>query len=338
MNSHKLGVRLLVAVIMGAAFFTDSGAEVNEVRVARGYGVGFVPLMIMEDQRLIEKHAKKAGLGEVSVKWATISGAAAVNDALLAGQLDFAQGGPQALIILWARTKGSLDVRGVAALNTIPMYLNTRNPNVKTIKDFTEKDKIALPSVKVSSQALALQMAAAQVFGESHYHKLDPLTVAVPHPEALVALLSGGHEINSHFTTPPFAFQELEAPGIRLVLNSDEVFGGPTTLNVIWTTGKFHDANPKIYNAYQQALEEAIAFIDRDTRASAATYLKMSRDKKNTVESIEKQLRHPDIKFMTTPKNFMKYATFMFKVGIIKVKPSSWNDLFFPEVHHLPGS
>jgi NitT/TauT family transport system substrate-binding protein len=34
----------------------------------------------------------------------------------------------------------------------------------------------------------------------------------------------------------------------------------------------------------------------------------------------------------------MKYAEFMHSVGTIKVKPTDWKELFFPEVHHLPGS
>jgi NitT/TauT family transport system substrate-binding protein len=39
-----------------------------------------------------------------------------------------------------------------------------------------------------------------------------------------------------------------------------------------------------------------------------------------------------------TPENTMKYAAFMEEVGTIKVKPDSWQDLFFPEIHGLPGS
>jgi NitT/TauT family transport system substrate-binding protein len=34
----------------------------------------------------------------------------------------------------------------------------------------------------------------------------------------------------------------------------------------------------------------------------------------------------------------MKYASFMAEVGSIKAKPESWKDLFFPEIHALPGS
>jgi len=336
--TYRPSVLLAAACVLWCGCVALAGAEQNEVRVARQYGISFLPLMIMEDQQLIEKRARAAGLPEVKTRWSTISGAAAVNDAMLSGNLDFASGGPQALAILWDRTRQGLAVKGVAGLNTIPQYLNTRNPDVKTIRDFTEKDKIALPSVKVSSEALALQMAAAKVFGEANYAKLDSLTVTAPHPEGLVALVSGKSEINSHFTTPPFAFQELESPGVHLVLNSDDIFGGPTTLSLIWTTTRFHDNNPKLYNAFYQALDEAVAFINRDHHAAATIYLKMTGDKKSSLESIEKMLANPAIRFTTTPQNVMKYADFMYQIGSIKTKPASWKELFLPEVHHLPGS
>jgi NitT/TauT family transport system substrate-binding protein len=38
------------------------------------------------------------------------------------------------------------------------------------------------------------------------------------------------------------------------------------------------------------------------------------------------------------PESTVKYAEFMHAVGTIKVKPTSWKDLFFSEVHALPGS
>jgi hypothetical protein len=34
----------------------------------------------------------------------------------------------------------------------------------------------------------------------------------------------------------------------------------------------------------------------------------------------------------------MTYAGFMSRVGLIKAKVEKWQDVFFPEAHHLPGS
>src|SRR6185312_3884163 len=108
----------------------------------------------------------------------------------------------------------------VGAINSMPLYLNTRNPAVKTLKDFTDKDRIALPAVKVSIQAVTLQMAAEQAFGPGQQNKLDQLTVSMKHPDALAALLSGRSEVTAHFGSAPFQYQELEDKRAHRVLNS----------------------------------------------------------------------------------------------------------------------
>src|SRR4029077_3794291 len=105
-------------------------AEMSEINVAQQYGISYLPLMIMEDQKLIEKHAKAAGV-DVKVGWAKFAGGNVMNDALLSNSLQFASGGVGPLVTMWAGTRGNLDVKAVAALDSMPLYLNTRNPNVK---------------------------------------------------------------------------------------------------------------------------------------------------------------------------------------------------------------
>jgi NitT/TauT family transport system substrate-binding protein len=330
----------LKAVAMVALLAGLSGracAEVNEITVAQQYGIAYLPLMIMQEQGLIEKQAKAAGLGDLKVHWRKFAGSNVANDALLSGNLQFAAVGVPPLITMWAKTKGNLDVKGVAALNCMPFYLNTRDPNVKSIKDFTEKDKIALPAVKVSVQAVTLQMAAEKAFGEADAHKLDSLTVSMAHPEGMISMLSGKSEINSHFTSPPFQNEELENPGVHKVLSSYDVTGGTSTFVVVWGTSKFREANPKTYRAFYNALNESVDFINQNRKRAAEIYVKQSNSKV-PAESILKMLNDPEIEFTTTPKNVMKYADFLYKIGSIKVKPASWKDLFMPEVQSLPGS
>jgi NitT/TauT family transport system substrate-binding protein len=333
MQASTMRIAMLVAAVLLSPALR---AELAEIKVAQQYGISYLPLMLMEEQKLIEKHAKAAGI-DVKVGWAKFAGGNVMNDALLSNSLQFASGGVGPLVTLWARTRGNLDVKAVSAINSMPLYLNTRNPNVRTIKDFTEKDRIALPAVKVSIQAVTLQMAAEKAFGEGQQGKLDALTVSLSHPDAQVALLSGASEITAHFSSPPFQYQQLEKPGIRTVLSSYDVLGGPATFNVVWTTSKFRNENPKLYDAFVKALDEAIAQINRDKKAAAEAYLRISKDK-DTVADILAMLNDPAIVYTTTPQNVMKYVDFMAKTGSIKVKPDSWKDLFFPNVHNLPGS
>ena len=316
---------------------TAAQAEVSEVRLARQYGINYLQLMVMEDRKLIEQHAKRLGLGELRVSWPQMSSGAAMNDALLSKNLEVASGGVGPIVVLWAKTRGGLDVHAMASLNSMPVVLNTRNPNVRTVKDFTDKDKIALPAVKVSIQAVTLQMAAAQAFGAANYARLDPLTVAMSHPDGMAALLGGNSEITAHFTGPPFDQLELQKSGIHTVVHSYELLGGKTTSTLVWCTGEFRRDNPKTYAAIMAALREATDIINSDKRGAAELYLRMTKGKESP-DAMATILAHPDIEYTLTPKAMMKYAEFMHQTGSIKVKPDSWKDMFFPEVHDLPGS
>lgn len=335
-----MNLKSLVAVTVAFALAGLAGparAEVSELKVAEQYGVSYLPMMIMEDQKLIEKHAKEAGISDLSVSWSKFAGGNVMNDALLSNSLHFASGGVAPLITLWAKTRGNYDIKAVAALNSMPLLLVTRNPKVKSLKDLTERDKIALPAVKVSIQAVTLQIAAEKAFGAGQQNKLDAFTVTMSHPDAMTALLSGNSEITGHFGSPPFSYYELDAPGTHTLLNSFDVLGGPATFNLVWTTSKFRSENPKVYAAFFAALTEANAMINKDKGWAADQYLRISKDKAPR-DKIVKILSDPETIFTTTPQNVLKYVTFMNKIGVIKATPQSWKELFFPEIQSAAGS
>lgn len=306
------------------------------VRIAEQYGIGYLIFHVARDRKLIEKHGKDAGL-DVTVEWVKLSGGSAMNDALLSGAIDLGAAGVGPLLTIWDRTRGRGDVKGIAALGNMPLYLNTRNPDVTSIRDLTEKDRIALPSVGVSIQSRTLQMAAAAAFGDDKFDVLDKYTVTLPHPDAVVALLSGKTEINGHFTSPPFQYQELEDPAIRRILSSYEVLGGPATFNAVWTTSRFREDNPKTYAAILKAFGEAVEIINADKAAAAETYLRVENSKLDPA-FVRRIVEDPEVAYTLTPQKTEAYAAFMHKVGAIKAAPASFRDYFFDDVHALPGS
>lgn len=331
----RFDIRLMAAA--AALLTTTFGAQAQEVRVARQYGIAYIPLMIMQDQQLIEKHAKRMGVPGVKVTWQQFTGGAVMNDALLSGNLDFAVVGPPPFLTMWARTQGTQNqVLGIGALNSMPMYLMSRNPAVKSIKDFTDKDRIVVSGVKVSTQAVVLQMAAAKEWGMKEHDRLDKLTVAMPLSDSMALMLSGKSEVSGDFTVPPFSFREMKA-GMKPVIDTFSVLGGPSSTNVIYATRKYTDANPKIVQAFGAALREAQEAIGKDKAAAAATYLKLSGDKE-TVDNVVEMLNDPKVEFSTTPKGIMAFADFMHGTGAIKIKPASWKDAFIPELHSAPGN
>ena len=327
----------VVAALWLPAVFPAAAAEVGELKIARQFGISFLPIHVMQDKKLFEKHAKAAGL-DSQATYLQIAGGASQNDALLSGSIHIAGGGVPPLAILWARTKGTQnEVKAISGKNAAPIMLLTREPRIKSIRDFTDKDRIAMPVAKISGGAIILQMATQKEFGKGSEFKYDNLSVSMSTPDATAALLSGGGEINNHFSEPPFQYQALKKPGVHSILKSYDVLGGVTTYNLVWTSTKFHDENPKTYRAFLAAFSEAIQEIARDRRGAAEAYIRITKEK-ITVDELLEIINNPDFEFTMTPKNLMKIVGFMSEVGHIKVKPETWKDLFFPEVHNLPGS
>lgn len=293
-------------------------------------------LNVAQEQKLIEKHAKAAGV-DAQVEFVRLSGGAAVNDALLSGNIDIAGAGVGPLLTVWDRTRGKQNVRGVASLGNFPYYLVSNNPAVKTIADFSDKDRIAVPAVGVSVQSRILQLASARLWGDRDYARLDKFSVALPHPDAAAAIIKGGTEITGHFGNPPFQEQELAGnPQAHIVLSSYDVLGGPSTATVLYATEKFRSENPKTYKAFIDALGEAAQFITAHPEQAADIYLKVTGAKIDR-QLLLKVIQNPQVQFKTAPQNTYTLASFMHRVGAIKNKPASARDYFFDDAHSAKG-
>lgn len=124
---------------------------------------------------------------------------------------------------------------------------------------------------------------------------------------------------------------------MRKLLSSYDVLGGPGTMNVLYTTEKFHDANPKTYQALYKALEEAEAFIKANPDEAVNIYIRQQNAKVDR-EFIKRIVLDPEITFTITPQRTFVYAQKMHELGILKHQAGNWQEYFFPEVHGRPGS
>ena len=266
-----------------------------------------------------------------------MSGGGAQTDALLAGSVDILNTGTGNLLLLWDRTRGG--VKGIVATSAQPMTLISRDAHVKSIKDFGPNDKIAVPTVKVSTQAIVLQIAAAEAFGADQWSKLDVNTVQLGHPDAYVALTNAQHEVRNHFSIPPFTFLELKnVPGAHVVLSSPDVMGGPLSQAQFFTTTKFADANPKIVQAVRDATKEAQDLIRSDTKAAVEIYKEVTGDK-TSVEDLLAWLKEPGMmEWNLQPQGTMKFAAHLFKTGTLKTMPKAFTDYYLPVAHDLKGN
>jgi NitT/TauT family transport system substrate-binding protein len=259
-----------------------------------------------------------------------------MNDALISGSIDFVSLGIPGIITIWSKTKGTpSEVKGASGLNVSPLMLMVRDPSIKSLKDFKDTHRIALPAVKVSMQAIMLQMAAAREFGDAKFNAFDHLTVSMAHPDATAAMLGGKSEIVANFSSSPFQYRQMKDPNIKRLLTSTDLFDEPLSFNVIATTAKFRSQNPKLYAAFLAALKDATDFINADKRRAAETYLKLSGDK-TPIADIMDVLADPAIQYNTKLGGIGAFVNFMAKTGTLKNPPADWKEMFFPEA--LAGS
>ena len=331
--------RKTAAVLAGLGLLAGSLAARAEgqIRIAEQFGIVYLLLNVAQDQKLIEKHAKAAGI-DAKVEWVKLSGGSAVNDALLSGNIEIAGAGVGPLLTIWDRTKGRQNVKGVASLGNFPYYLVSNNPAVKSIADFTDKDRIALPAVGVSVQSRVLQLASAKLWGDKEFARLDKISVALPHPDAAAAIIKGGTEITGHFGNPPFQEQELAGnPQAHIVLDSYQVLGGPASATVLYATEKFRAENPKTYQAFIEALNDAAQFVAAHPEKAADIYIKVSNARIDR-DLLIKIIKNPEVQFKTTPQNTYQLAEFMHRIGAIKNKPASVRDYFFDDAQNAAGN
>ncbi|EJN00301.1 ABC transporter substrate-binding protein [Herbaspirillum sp. YR522] len=335
MPSIRPFIPALLAGVTALALAGAARAE-GQIRIAQQFGIGYLILDVVQDQKLIEKQGKKEGL-DIKVEWTSLSGATGMNEALLAGALDVVSAGAPPALVLWDRTRGRQNVKAIASLGSMPNYLLSNNPKVKSVKDLSDKDRIAVPAAGVGYQSRTLQIETARLYGKDDYKRFDAITVSLSHPDATAALISGGSEINAHFSSPPFQYQALENKNVHKVISSYDILGGPATFNFLYGTQKFHDENPKTYRAFYNALVEAAEFIRNNKARAADTFIRVQKSKLSP-EFVRKIVEDPEINFTVSPERSFVYAEKLHEIGVLKHRASSWKDYFFEEAYAQPGS
>ncbi|MCL8383577.1 ABC transporter substrate-binding protein [Xanthobacter aminoxidans] len=312
-------------------------AAAAEVRVVSGLGLCYLPMIVAAENKLIEKHATALGLPDAKVIYSQLTSGPAITDALISGNADIAMAGTSVMLNLWDKTVKFAPVKGMMAICDSPIYFNTIDPAITSIKDFKPTDRIAMAAGKGTQHALILEMATAQAFGFDQRNKFDTLAITMSHPDGVAALLSGGAVARTHVTTVPFIQMELANPNVRTILSSYDVTGGANTLITAYANDKWRAANPKLYAATYAALTEAMGLIAADKTAAAEAFKRFDNSKLSVAEIVA-ILNDPNMMtFSPTPRKVMVFAQYMHKTGLLKNLPTSWKDVFFSNVHDLPG-
>ena len=308
-----------------------------KVSFAQQRGLLYLPVDMMVSGGVLQKEATKLGLGTVEATVTTLSGPGPVVDALISNSADYGTAALPSLLTLWGKTKGTAqEIKAVGTMSNGAMTLYTTNPNVKTIADFTEKDRIAVPTVRISFNAMMLQMAAEKLWNDPT--RLDHLTVSLGHPDAVAAMSAGfgRSTITAHIAVQPFTERGLKLPGAHIVTDSREVFGGPLTQITLLASKHTKEKNPTLFQAVANALEESIKVANADKHAAALLW-KNAQKASETVDELDALLADLGFEFTSQPHRIASFAAFLNRTGTLKPKLADWKELFWETAYHQQG-
>jgi NitT/TauT family transport system substrate-binding protein len=326
-------ILFLSALLLGRPALTENAP----LRVLRPADLSALPLFVMEHERLIERTAEAMGLRGLRVAWST-SRPGDPLAALAGGEADlvFADLVPF-LIAAEGGVGAPAEFRAIGAVAQRPYVLVTRNPAIRTIRDFTANDRIAVPALKFSGPAVMLEMAAAQEWGIEQFDRLSRLAVARPDDAATTTLLSPKPDISAHFSRSPHADTELADPAIHRVMDSFDI-AGPHSTAVLVTTAPFRGANIELIKAVLSALQAADDFIKRSPGAAAEIFASMVKEPAIPLEDLSDMIGDPDLAHTAAPAGVMRLAEFLHRTGRLKRRRGSWQELFVPEARDLAGN
>jgi NitT/TauT family transport system substrate-binding protein len=317
-----LGVAGLVAALIAAAALGGGKAQApGKITIAYQPGLGYAPLILMKQQRTIEKQ-----FPGTQVEWKVLASGTPITNGVIAGDIQIGAVGVGPMLVGWAR---GVNWRVIAPLNEGDLWLMAKDENIKTIADLRGK-RIATPT-RTSIQAVVLRKMAEVKLGNPR--ALDAGLIDLDHPDGMQALLTG--QIDAHFTSPPFQFQE-KVRGAHVVARSYNYFGAHTFLVTVMTQ-KFYDEYPQFARAFYNNVVAMESLIKKNPDR-VARILQDDAGGNPTWRQFKQWLVNPALNWTTRPRGLMRTAAFMSRTGQISKTPSAWTELVFPPVLPTKGS
>jgi NitT/TauT family transport system substrate-binding protein len=264
-----MALRSLLAVLALVATLVPAFAQQQQVKIGIGYGLAFLPLYLCEDLKLVEKYAKAAQL-DVKVNFPRLNGAAQVRSELASGALDMGPFGTAPLLAAWEKAKGTpQQIVAVSGITSLPLTLLSNQPDEHSIADLKPSDRIAVPTL-TSPQMQLLDMQSEKVFGR--YDRLRSQVVVLSHADAVDALGAGASQekaVTAYFASPPYTEIALRGANVHSILASSDVIGGKFSFLVLGATEATIEAQPRIPEVIDKAVDEAARIIHDDPRRAA---------------------------------------------------------------------
>jgi NitT/TauT family transport system substrate-binding protein len=327
------------SIMWGAAALAAavvSPVSAAELRLARTVELAQLPLVVAERQHLIEKAAAARGVDGLVVHWLDPGRAGGLAQ-LAAGKADLAVAEPGAFLAARERAAGTpAALAALAAVSRAPYVLVARDPGLRTIRDFRDGDRIAVPG-KSSGPALMLEMAASREWGIGEFARLDRFVVVRSDPEAAFQLRSGQGEVTAHFSRSPYSDDELANPALHRVMDSFDI-AGPHSAALVVAPAAWCAANPALAAAVVAALQQADRFIADQRGAAAELFAAAAKDQVAVVEDLSDMIGDPDVAYSAAPAGVLGLADFLAATGRLAGKPGGWAELACAAGRELAGN
>lgn len=273
----------------------------TKIRLVKQYTTAYAPIYVAEKLHLIEKY-----LPGIEAEWATISGGAAISEALISGQLDIGvMGIPPAII---AADKGA-DFKIAMGLSVVPVELMVNSDKIKSFKDFKPDDKIGVPGIG-SINHITVSLMAKKYLGDAH--AFDKNVVVMRNPDSYSSLLS--NSLAGHASIMPYAALE-EKAGFKKLASGTDIIGD---ISLVCVASKKLYEQPAVYAGVVAALNEAIALINK---GDEKTMQIIADEEKLSVEQVKDYITRDGTNYTSNIYGLMAVANYMHQEGYIKNKP-----------------
>jgi NitT/TauT family transport system substrate-binding protein len=335
----SMALRSLFGALTLIATLVPAHAEAQQIKIGIGYGLAFLPFYICEDLKLVEKYAKAAQL-DVKVSFPRLNGAAQVRSALASGAIDMGPFGTAPLLAAWDKARGTpQQIFAVSGITSLPLTLLSNQPDEHSIADLKPGERIAVPTL-TSPQMQLLEMQSEKIFG--HHDRLSSQVVVLSHADAVDALGEGAAKgkdgVTAYFASPPYTELASRDANVHPILTSADVIGGKFSFLVLGATKATLDAQPRLSEAIDKAMDEAARIIHDDPRRAAQIYL--THEPSGTLNAAAMAGVIGDIKdaFGSAVYGVQAMADFMARHGELKMPPKSWKDVVAPALLNSSSS
>lgn len=253
---RKICFVLLLLTLLLSGCKQNSESTKNTFTIAGQYGIAYAPLNIMQELHLLEKK-----LPDTKIVWKQYGGPTAIRESMLNGSVDFGFMGVCPVLI---GIDNGMDWKYATGISFNEVAIVTDQAHIQSLADFSPKDRIAVISPGATQHVL-LSMLAKKELGDSSY--FDEQIVGMSHPDALNALLADT-EITAHVSTPPYIQEEIKQ-GMHVIATGEDMVGEPFTFISGVAMTDFYENSPQLYNAFIEALDEAIDYINHNPEEAA---------------------------------------------------------------------